>query len=225
MRGPAIRAAWALCAGSLLVAGPAQAQDPRVEIGASAGWTLSDGVAFQGVTGGDGNIYDEIGPKDSFSFNANLGFFVSDSTEVGFLWGRQTTTLEVLGTVTRDVGDQNVDNYHGYVAYHFGDPDAKARFYVLGGAGATRYGSVPFEVGAFSGETAGETQFSTTWGLGVKLYPGPRFGIKLGARWTPTYVKSDAEGWWCDPYWGCYVLGDAQYSNQLELTGGIAVRF
>ena len=196
-----------------------------MEIGVGAGWTLSDGVTFQGVIGGDGNIYNEIGPKDSFSFNANLGFFVNESTEVGFLWGRQKSTLEVLGTTTREVGDQNVDNYHGYVAYHFGAPDAKARFYVLGGAGATQYGSVPFQVGSFAGETSGETQFSTTWGLGVKLYPSPRFGIKLGARWTPTYIKSDAEGWWCDPYWGCYVLGDAQYSNQFEFGGGIVVRF
>jgi hypothetical protein len=225
MSGAAIRAAWALGAGFLVAAARAQAQDPRVEIGASAGFTLSDGVTFQGVIGGDGNVYNEIGPKDSVCFGANLGFFVSESTEVGFLWGRQQTTLEVLGTTTREVGDQNVDNYHGYVAYHFGDPEARARFYVLGGAGATRYGSVPFQVGSFVGETAGETQFSTTWGLGVKLYPAPRFGIKLGARWTPTYIKSDSEGWWCDPYWGCYVLSDAQYSNQFELAGGIVVRF
>jgi hypothetical protein len=47
----------------------------------------------------------------------------------------------------------------------------------------------------------------------------------LEGRWTPTYIKSDAEGWWCDPYWGCYVVGDAQYSNQFELSGGIVLRF
>jgi hypothetical protein len=37
-------------------------------------------------------------------------------------------------------------------------------------------------------------------------------------------VKSDSEGWWCDPYWGCYVVGNAQYSNQWELAGGITLR-
>jgi hypothetical protein len=95
----------------------------------------------------------------------------------------------------------------------------------MGGAGATHYGKVPFSVGNFAGETGGETQFSTTWGLGVKLYPGPKVGINLLARWTPTYIKSDAEGWWCDPYWGCYVVGDSQYSNQFEFSGGIVFRF
>jgi hypothetical protein len=43
--------------------------------------------------------------------------------------------------------------------------------------------------------------------------------------WTPTYIKSDAEGWWCDPYWGCYTVGSAQYSNQFQLAGGITLRF
>jgi hypothetical protein len=32
-------------------------------------------------------------------------------------------------------------------------------------------------------------------------------------------------GWWCDPWWGCYVVGDAQYSNQFEIIGGISFRF
>jgi hypothetical protein len=59
----------------------------------------------------------------------------------------------------------------------------------------------------------------------VKLYPGRTVGIKLGARWTPTYIKSDSEGWWCDPYWGCYVVGNAQYSNQFEFGGGLTLRF
>jgi len=39
------------------------------------------------------------------------------------------------------------------------------------------------------------------------------------------YIKSDAEGYWCDPYWGCYVVGDAQYSNQFGFSGGITLRF
>jgi hypothetical protein len=50
-------------------------------------------------------------------------------------------------------------------------------------------------------------------------------GVRFGVQWTPTYIKTDSEGWWCDPYWGCYVVADAQYSNQFELSGGITLRF
>jgi hypothetical protein len=57
------------------------------------------------------------------------------------------------------------------------------------------------------------------------MYPGSNVGILLEGRWTPTYIKSDSEGWWCDPYWGCYVVGNAQYSNQWEVAGGITLRF
>jgi hypothetical protein len=57
------------------------------------------------------------------------------------------------------------------------------------------------------------------------MFPSPNFGIRLEARWTPTYIKSDAAGWWCDPYWGCYVVGDSQYSNQFEVSGGVILRF
>lgn len=38
------------------------------------------------------------------------------------------------------------------------------------------------------------TRFSTTWGGGVKVYPGRNVGLKLTARWTPTYIKSDPGG-------------------------------
>jgi hypothetical protein len=32
------------------------------------------------------------------------------------------------------------------------------------------------------------------------MFAGPNFGIKVGAQFTPTYIKSDSAGWWCDPY-------------------------
>jgi hypothetical protein len=59
----------------------------------------------------------------------------------------------------------------------------------------------------------------------VKAYPSPHFGVRFGVQWTPTYIKTDAEGWWCDPYWGCYLTGDPQYSNQLQFHGGVTARF
>ena len=40
-----------------------------------------------------------------------------------------------------------------------------------------------------------------------------------------TYIKSNPAGYWCDPYFGCWAVGDAQYSNQLEFAGGVTLRF
>jgi hypothetical protein len=209
-----------------LAATPSWAQDHRVELGGSAGWTFSDGVSGDAIRAGDGNLYNSIDPEDSFSYALDLGFFVNDNVQIGGLFSQQKSKMIIGGGVERELGDWSVDNYHGFVAYNSGDSDAKARFYVLLGLGATHYSSVTFTTAAGqSRELGGETQFSTTWGVGVKVYPGESVGFKLGVRWTPTYIKSDASGWWCDPYWGCYVTGDAQYSNQFEFTGGLSFRF
>jgi hypothetical protein len=202
------------------------AQDTRVEIGATGAWTQSDGVTSDGVIAADGSLYNSIEPKDAFSWGIDLSFNVNENVQVGGLFSQQMSKMVIGGTREVELGDWNVQNYHAIVTYNFGDVDATARPYFLGGAGVTRYGTLNFTgVGGQAREIGGESQFSTTWGLGVKVYPSGNVGVKLGVRWTPTYIKSDAEGWWCDPYWGCYVTGDAQYSNQFEFGGGLTLRF
>jgi opacity protein-like surface antigen len=208
-----------------LAAATVSAQDPRVEISATAGWTFSDGVTGNAVSVPGIGVFDSIGPKDAFSWGARIGFNVTPNVEVGFLFDQQMTKYELGGTSTVDLGDVSVYNYHGYFAYNFGESDASVRPYLLLGVGATQYGSLSVTAAGTTRDIGGNTQFSSTWGAGLKLFPSPKFGVRLEGRWTPTYIKSDAEGWWCDPYWGCYVYGDAQYSNQFELSGGITLRF
>ena len=124
-----------------------------------------------------------------------------------------------MGVINRSI-PQTVYDYHGYFAYNFGDTEAAVRPYVLGGrarrstAASTR-----------RRQHRRQTQFSSTWAAGLKLFPSKNFGIRLEARWTPTYIKTDPAGYWCDPYWGCYTVGEAEFSNQFELSGGIILRF
>lgn len=211
-----IRRVILMVAVGALVGSAAWAQDARVEISGTAGWTFSDGVNVGSID--DSPI--RVDPKDAFSWGARLGFLVTPNVEVGGLFNLQKTDLEASGIVNRSV-PQSIYHYHGYLAYNFGEEDAQVRPYVLGGLGATQFGSLDTAVGKIDGET----QFSTTWAAGVKIFPSPNFGIRLEARWTPTYVKSDPEGYWCDPWWGCYVVGEAEYANQYELSGGITFRF
>jgi len=210
---------------ALLAGSSAWAQSARVEISGTAGWTFSDGVSGDSVLVPGVGTFNRIDPKDAFSWGVRLGFNVTDNVEIGALFDQQSTTLEIGGTDTLDFGDLSVRNYHGYFAYNFGEADASVRPYVLGGLGATEFGSVRVNLGGESREVDGTTKFSTTWGAGLKLFPGETFGVRLEGRWTPTYIKTDAAGWWCDPFWGCYVVGNAQYSNQFEFSGGITLRF
>ena len=63
-------------------------------------------------------------------------------------------------------------------------------------------------------------------GTGVKFYlPSRKYGLNLTVRWTPTFLKSGSEGFWCDPYWGCFTEEDSQLIHQLEVAAGVQLRF
>jgi hypothetical protein len=95
----------------------------------------------------------------------------------------------------------------------------------MGGLGATHFGSVDDLRNGQSGTIRGVIRFSIILGAGVKLHPTPGVGVRFGVQWTPTYVGANGVGFWCDLFWGCYVLGNFQLANQLDFSGGIALRF
>ena len=205
---------------------PAVVSAQRVEVSGNIGWTVSDGVDGQGIRAGDGNIYDAVDVKDAFSWGFGIGVLATENAEVGFLFSQQMSQMRLDGTAIREVGDLNVNSYHPYFAYNFMPSDSAVRPYVLIGLGATNYGAVSFtRLNGQAGETASETQFSTTWGAGVKVFGASNVGFRAGVQWTPTYIKTDSAGWWCDPYWGCYLVGDAKYANQFQFNGGVVFRF
>jgi opacity protein-like surface antigen len=226
---------WLVAIAGMVLTAPLAAQDKRVEASFLVGWTFSDGVSTDDsvpIFGEDGQPYNRVDPKDSFKWGFTAGFLATPNVEVGFQYGQQGSKLEasgeVFGTPTRELGDMKVTTYHGYFNYNFLEEDSPIRPYAMFGMGATNFGSVDLNTAAFGQvSTASETQFSTTWGAGVKFFPNPSFGIRAGVQWTPTYIKTDSEGWWCSPYyWGaCWVVGDAQYSNQWDLGGGVIFRF
>ena len=71
--------------------------------------------------------YNRVDPKDAFSWGLRLGFLVSENVEVGGLFNLQSTSLEASGTNSATLGDQKVYNYHGYLAYNFGDDGSQIR--------------------------------------------------------------------------------------------------
>jgi opacity protein-like surface antigen len=220
---------WLVVFASVLLVAPLSAQDKRVEVSFLAGWTFSDGID----SGGEVFItpfgsFDRIDPKDSFKWGITGGFLVTENAEIGFQYGNQPTQFEISGPLTEavEIGDISISTYHGYFAYNFFPEDAPIRPYALFGLGATNFGSL--DITRPDGSTAsigGSTYFSTTWAAGVKFYFHPNVAARAGVQWTPTYIKSDATGYWCDPWWGCYLVGDAQYSSQWDINGGVTFRF
>jgi hypothetical protein len=79
---------------------------------------------------------------------------VSSTWELEFLWRRQQSKFQVGRYEAFDIADWNVDNYHGLIVRNL------AR------------------------EIEGQTKFSQTAALGVKIYPAHNAGLRLSARWT-----------------------------------------
>ena len=219
------------CLVSAVLTSHASAQERRMQAGVTLGWTWSDGVE-RTATDPPGRFgFDAVDPADALSWGARFGYFVARGVEVGFLFDQQGTRLEFsLPTSSFELGDITIRTYHGYLAYHFGAPSARVRPYVLAGLGATHYGAFRPSPAPLLGDLGidlsidGATKFSLTTAAGV-TFGGPRVGFLFEGRFTPTYLRSTFDGWWCDEDWGCYVVDKPQYAMQFELAGGVVFGF
>ena len=204
---------------------PAMAQGVGVVISAIGGWTVSEGVKGKDFVAGNGQTYNRADPADSGHFGLSIGA-AEGHGEYGFLYRRQFTQLQVSGTTTTTIGDMATDNYHGYFAYNFGDPEGKVHFFVNAGAGMSHFSKVNFTTaGGSQASVGGRSEFSATFGAGVRTMMNDRFGLRFGVQFTPIYLTESPDSTWCDPYWGCYVVGNPQYASQIEAYGGVTFRF
>ena len=159
----------------LLLAVTASAQDKKVEITGFVGYTLSEGIEGDGVII-DGNVFNSINPTNALSYGFTFGYFVTENVEVGFLYDQQDSTLEIKGpTIKEELADMKLRNYHGIFTYNWGDDRSVARPFLLGGIGATQYS--PRDI--MGSPVEGNTMFSSTWGGGIKLFPGENVGIQV----------------------------------------------
>lgn len=207
----------------LLLASAAGAQEHKIEVSGYAGWTFSNGVPIDNIEF-EGQIYNRITPKSGGSYGFTFGVFVTENIEIEFALDQQQSALEASGPGgKREFTDMNVNNYHGNFVYNWGYDRDVMRPFIFGGLGATQY--KPADV--MGTAVDGSTRFSTNWGGGIKMYPSSNVGIKIMARWTPTYIKSDPGGIWCSPFWPwiCWRVSDTQYSHQFQLAAGITLRF
>ena len=217
----------------LITATSASAQIAKYELKGSLSWALSEGISFQGeeVDTPEGpQFFNRLDLSDGLSYGLGGSMFLSRELELGFLWDYQQSEIVAMGSTSTKIDDVGIDNYHGVLIYNFGRHIDTVRPMLFGGLGATVYRSfdVPIDRndpsrGTRSTGTNG--RFSTTWGAGVKIYASRTFGIQLDFKWTPTWIKSEPGGVWCDPLWGCYQTSSSDYANQWKFGGTLLARF
>jgi opacity protein-like surface antigen len=203
----------------------ARAQDYKMELIPFFGYTLSNGIDFTAADIGNGVIVDRITPVSGFTWGFQADVLASEMFAIGFQYSDQSSKLELreVSGQKNEITDLNVRNYHAMFTLNLGDERAPARPFIFLGLGATQYS--PDDIMGSSVDS--ETKFSTSWGGGVKWYGSDHIGVRMGIRWTPTYISSNPAGYWCSPFWpgGCWLISEANYSHQFEFNGGLILRF
>lgn len=204
----------------------AMAQEKRIDISASVGYTFSSTIEVDQVLVGDGRAINKVGPKSGLSWGFQGDYNITERIGVGFIWNRQESKfraeIDFFGEDrSQDFANMAVYNYHGVFTYYFADRGSNFRPFLFGGVGATHYSPSSSGDIIFDSEVA----ISTTWGGGLKVFPRPSLGFKLMGRWTPTRISSDPGGVWCNPRFDCWLVGISQTTNQFEFSGGVLFRF
>lgn len=47
--------------------------------------------------------------------------------------------------------------------------------------------------------------------------------IRAQLRYTPTYLSTNSDGYWCG-YYGCYAVYDSNYLDHWDFTGGLVFK-
>lgn len=182
-------------------------------IGGMYGGTFNVSSSTESATG-----IEKIALQSSISTGITAGINLGDIFGAEFLWNYQPTTAVGKlkgGGEFAEKYSVNSNQYHGNMLFYFKPADSKWRPYALVGFGATNA----------SGNNESVTKFSYGLGGGVKYYFTERYGVRLQARYAPTYLYTSSGGVWCN-WWGyCWVVGDDHYMNQGDITAGFTIRF
>jgi hypothetical protein len=229
-----VRRAAVVCLFLAMFGVTAFAQDEKFEGSFGVGYTASSGFTIDPVVILGASV-NKVGMSSGFAYNLEGDFLFGENASIGFLFARQKSSLSIRGASVFSnnageftVADMSVYNYQFPFTYNFLDADSKVRPFLYVGLGWTQFspGEVKPGLPALPAgrDLSSNNQFSMSLGGGVKYFVTPKFGFKGTARWTPTYITSQADGYWCNFYY-CAVVGDYKYANQGEFTGGVFVRF
>jgi opacity protein-like surface antigen len=195
---------FGLAAVVLSHAGLAQAQSWEASM--LAGYTPSTGLERRAPE------LDQLDVAAGFTFGAQVARALSPRWSAELLWTQHHSALdaETEGGANH-LFTFSVDNFHANAVRHLAGPDAKLRPFLFGGLGASLFSG---------GGLPSETKFSWGIGGGVKYFPRGSIGVRGQARYKPVVLNDGGSGDFCDPFGFCQ-----GWLNQVELAGGITVRF
>jgi opacity protein-like surface antigen len=210
------RLLFAAIAWTVLVAPIAWAQK-GIEVTPFIGGQINGGVDLST------SLYKRIDVQNGLNYGLSASYAIASKyTAIEFIWSHSQ-----VGTVAQPPNEGRAlklfnltsNQFLGDFVIHFKDGESRLRPFVLIGAGANQLSPDRNQVSSI-------TRFTWVFGGGVKYNLSKHVGVRLQAKWSPTYINTAVGGIWCDPFWsGCWAKGDAVFLNELDGTVGLTFRF
>lgn len=196
-----------------IMAGIAHGQ--KFEISASIGGQINGSLDVSSTSLGG------IDVQNALTRGVAISYEPGRRSAAEFMWnynGADTIAKSLGGGPSTKIFVLDTNRYFGNFLFHFANRENPLRPFILGGLGAATL--APARNGV-----KGITRLAFAVGGGVKYNFSRLFGLRLQAKWSPTYL-STTQGYWCDPVWGgCWGVGQNHYLNGLDFTAGLTLRF
>lgn len=162
------------------------------------------------------NIPGKITVDGATTAGLAIGTTTPQNVGVEVMWTHQWSGISYKesGEPTVAVSDMAIDQFHAnFLFYPPGNLNAPTKPCFLVGLGANVFN--PSEE-----DYESQTEFTWALGAGIKREVNEKVAIRAQLRYTPTYLSSNADGYWCG-YYGCYAVSDSNYLDQWDFTGGL----
>ena len=156
----------------------------------------------------------------AFTAGAAIGTTTPQNIGIEAMYTYQASGLifKPTGAPEMDVTDMTIHQIHAnFLFYMPGGLYAPTKPYFLVGLGANIFDPSDFEGKTYDSQT----EFTWALGLGVKREVNEKVALRVQTRYTPTYLSTNQDGYWCDPYYGCYSVVDSNFLDQWDFTGGL----
>ena len=157
--------------------------------------------------------------SDDESYGLIINFLTRNQAQLEFLYSRQDTVVRFDRAAPNDpVVELELDSYELGGIYEFSGQ--MVRPYVAGAVGATH-------ARTRSSGSESATYLSGSFGVGIKIRPDDRVGVRLEARFRGIVVSSNT-GLFCSTGSGgsgCSVAVGGDIVGQLETFAGLVFRF
>lgn len=200
----------------LVMVAPAAHSQKGIEITPFVGWQINSGLDISTAA------FKRLDVQNGLSYGVSGAYLLGAYTGVEVMWNHNTAnTLAEFNTggTASKVVQLHTNQYLGDFLIHFKSRESRFRPFVLAGAGVSNLAPGRSDAGSI-------TRFAWAFGGGVKYSFSQHLGVRLQVKTSPTYVNSGSKQFWCDPVWGgCWAVGENNFLQELDFSGGITFRF